>query len=93
MNEEKDLSPSNVDNLTKAQINEICADLLAKAAAHLAEAEKARSYCKEYGLEDPESAGRALERLMDETEAVQKHTEYVRELRERWASKHPGQTL
>lgn len=93
MNEEKDLQLAHVDDLTKAQVIEICDDLLAKAEAHLAEAEKVRSYLKEYRAEDPESAGTALVKLVDEARAAQENAEHVRELREYWTSKHPEQTL
>ena len=53
MNEEENLA--HVGVLTKAQVNEICADLLAKGRAHLAEAKKAQNYLEEYGAEDSES--------------------------------------
>jgi hypothetical protein len=78
------------DDLTKAEVDEVYADFLAKAKAHLAEAERERSYLEEYGVEDPESAGTALVKLGDEARVAQ---ELVRELREYWASKHPEQTL
>ena len=91
MNEEKDLA--YVGDLTEAQVNEICADLLARGNARLADAEKAYSYLEEYGKENPESARTALAKVRDATREIQEHAKHARELREYWASKHPEQTL
>ena len=91
MNEEKDLA--HVDVLTKARVNEICADLMAKGRAHLAAAEIVQSYLEEYGAEDSESSRTAWVKFEDEMRAAEEYAQHKSKLRELWASKHPEQPL
>jgi hypothetical protein len=100
MNEEKDLSDGkqlvHADDLTKAQVNEICADLLAKAEALLEKAEELRRYRESLPPEELEIADEWAEADRTEQElrdATLGHVEHVRELREYWASKHYELTL
>ena len=93
MKEEKDLQFAHVDDLTKAQVNKICADLLAKGRTHLAKAEKVQNYLEEYGAEDSESSRTAWVKFGDEMRAAEEYAEHESRLRELWASKHPEQPL
>jgi hypothetical protein len=70
------------DQLTKAEINQICAELHAKAEACLADAEEARVRLEEYGGWDKEDDDQERMFMDKFAEMAQGHMAHIRELRE-----------